>query len=191
MHSFIRDAPGSSGFLRDLKAWFHLGSAFEPIPQMKRAPVHAQPPFNANSGLVVMVVDDNPSHLMRASELLEQCGISALLASDGAEAVQLACERSFDIILMDLQMPVLDGLQATSRIRQFEGLHSRRRTPVVAYSTSNVSTTVLIDCGMDGRLSKAFNTADLEACLLQWCEGFQPRSGLAVAKQHEGAACRL
>lgn len=90
-----------------------------------------------------MVVDDNHSHLMKASELLEQCGSSSLLASDGAEAVHLACERSFDIILMDLLMPVLDGLQATSRIRQFEGVHSRRRTPVAAYSTSNVSTTIL------------------------------------------------
>jgi two-component system sensor histidine kinase BarA len=130
------------------------------------------------------VVDDNPSHLMMASELLEQCGISPLLASDGAEAVQLACERSFDIILMDLQMPVLDGLQATSIIRQFERTHPRRRTPVLAYSMSNVSMTILADCGLDGRLGMPFNTTELEACLLQWCGGFQPWSGFADARAH-------
>jgi CheY-like chemotaxis protein len=184
MNSFLRDAPGSGGFIRDVKARFHRCFAFEAISQKKRASVHAQLPFNANSVLSVMVVDDNPSHLMTASELLEQCGLSAFLASDGAEAVQLACERSFDIILMDLQMPVLDGLQATSRIRHFEGVHSRRRTPVVAYSSSNVSTTILAECGIDGRLSKPCNTTDLEACLLQWCEGFQPWSRLADARTH-------
>jgi len=181
---FLRDAPGSGGFLRDVKSWFHPWSAFEATPGKRSASLHTPPPFNVNGGLSVMVVDDNPSHLMKASELLEQCGISALLASDGDDAVYLACERSFDIILMDLQMPVLDGLQATLRIRQFETAHSRRRTPVVAYSTSNVSKTLLADCGLDGRLGKPFNTPELEACLLQWCEGFQPWSGSADAPAH-------
>jgi CheY-like chemotaxis protein len=167
-----------------VKSWFQPWSAFEATPGKKSAPLHAQQPFNVNGGLTVMVVDDNPSHLMKASELLEQSGISALLASDGEKAVSLACERSFDIILMDLQMPVLDGLQATSRIRQFEKAHSRRRTPVVAYSTSNVSMTLLADCGLDGRLGKPFNTPELEACLLRWCEGFQPWSGVADARAH-------
>jgi len=178
----LLDAPGSGGFVRGVRAWLRPWSAFEATLGKRSAPLYAQRPFNVNGSLSVMVVDDNPSHLMKATELLEQCGISALLASDGAEAVHLACERSFDIILMDLQMPVLDGLQATSRIRQFEGVHSRRRTPVVACSTSNVSTTMLIGCGMDGRLSKPFNTTEIEACLLQWCEGFQPWSGLADAR---------
>jgi CheY-like chemotaxis protein len=177
MKGFLRDAPGSGGFLRDVKSWFHPLTAFEATPGKRSVSLDARQRFNVNGGLTVLVVDDNLSHLMRASELLEQCGISVLLASDGAEAVLLACERSFDIILMDLQMPVLDGLQATSKIRQFEGAHSRRRTPVVAYSTSNVSKSILADCGFDGRLAKPFNTTELEACLLQWCEGFRPWSG--------------
>lgn len=151
MNSFLRDAPGSGGFLRGLKCWFHPQWAFEPTPGKKSAFLHApQQPFDVNGGLTVMVVDDNPSHLMKASELLEQCGISALLPSDGAEAVHLACERSFGVILMDPQMPVLDGLQATSRIRQFEGAHSRRRTPVVAYSTSKGPKTILNRPGFRG-----------------------------------------
>ena len=64
-----------------------------------------QPP----SGLHVLVVDDNPSNLAEACELLSRWGITPILATDGAEAVAVARERELDLILMDLQMPVLDG----------------------------------------------------------------------------------
>ena len=74
---------------------------------------------------------------------------------------------------MDLQMPVMDGLLATSKIRDFECTCSRPRTPVVAYSTSEVSMRLLTAMGMDGRLSKPCSTAELEACMLRWCKGFR------------------
>jgi CheY-like chemotaxis protein len=130
--------------------------------------VHAADAFSVNDGLMVLVADDNPSYLKMASDVIEQCGISALLVSDGAEAVHLACERRFDIILMDLQMPGMDGLKATSRIRQFEDTCSRPRTPMVAYSTSEVSKTLLTASGMDDRLSEPCSAKELEVCLLRW-----------------------
>ena len=59
-------------------------------------------------------MDDNPVNLMVISALLESRGLMPFLAADGAEAVALASGHHFDLILMDLQMPILDGLEATS-----------------------------------------------------------------------------
>jgi CheY-like chemotaxis protein len=120
------------------------------------------------------VVDDNPENLNMVSELLEQCGITALLAEDGAEAVELVCKSRFDIVLMDLQMPVMDGLAATAKIRRFESMHARPSTPVVAFSGAPVSRDVRDASGMNGVLLKPCTVEELESCMQQWCIGFQP-----------------
>jgi CheY-like chemotaxis protein len=66
----------------------------------------------------VLVVDDDPVNREVASSLLECCGVESALAADGAEAVRLFCrDREFDLVLMDLQMPVMDGLAASKAIR--------------------------------------------------------------------------
>ena len=107
--------------------------------------------------------------------MLSLWGISAMQAADGAEAVALACGHEFDLILMDLQMPVLDGLAATAQIRSFERQHARPRAPVVAFTSSPFSGSepVLRACGMDAVLTKPCNAATLHACLCRWC----PRMG--------------
>src|SRR5687767_3509863 len=83
---------------------------------------------------VVLVADDSPANRMLAFELLSCMGIKPLLAADGAEAVALAGEVPLSLILMDLQMPVLDGYAATWEIRHLEREHARKRVPVVAYT---------------------------------------------------------
>ena len=117
----------------------------------------------------VLVADDNPSELGYARELLGYWGITPTLAADGAEAVTLACEGDFDLILMDLQMPVLDGLGATKRIRVYEHQQSRVRTPVLAYTSCVLEEDVLRDCGVDGVLAKPCSAIALQECLLRWC----------------------
>lgn len=174
MKSTHRYAPGSGGLGTSVRAWFARWSDFDTRIPKKSSFVHAQPAFNSNGGLSVLVVDDNPSHLMMASELLERCGISAMLASDGAEAVALACEIDFDIILMDLQMPVLDGLAATSMIRRHESTHARAHIPVVAYTSLAVGQALLAANGMNDTLAKPCSAQELSDCMARWCPGFLP-----------------
>jgi len=122
----------------------------------------------------VLVVDDNPSNLGDACELLGSWGITPTLATDGAEAVAVACGGDFDLILMDLQMPVLDGLEATKQIRVYEHRKACARAPVLAYTSSVLEEDVLRDCGVDGVLMKPCSANALQECLQRWCA---PRFG--------------
>ena len=120
--------------------------------------------------LCVLVVDDNPVNLMLATEMLSFWSIKPLLAADGAEAVALANELRLDLILMDIQMPVLDGLAATRQIRRFERELARARVPVVAYTSSrSIQARLLHDFGLDDVLDKPCDAQALRDCLVRWC----------------------
>lgn len=122
-------------------------------------------------GLSVLVVDDDPVNLVVASQMLSSIGIKPLLGGDGAEAVALACELELDLILMDLQMPVLDGFAATAQIRRFEREHARTRVPVVAYTATLVSAEHprLRDSGIDAVLAKPCGVRAIQECVMRWC----------------------
>ena len=116
--------------------------------------------------LTVLLVDDNPVNQAVAASLLQRAGHTVTLAANGQEAVATAQSMRFDVILMDLQMPVMDGLAATRAIRAWEfehAVHGRPRTPIVAMTAH----TLLADreacaaAGMDGTLSKPVVEADL------------------------------
>ena len=119
--------------------------------------------------LSVLVVDDVPQSQRWVCELLVSLGISPLLAADGEQAVAVAKRRRLDLILMDIQMPVLDGPGATRMIRQHETEVARRRVPVVAYTSIGAHAAHVRDSGMDGVLHKPCNPFELHACLAQWC----------------------
>jgi CheY-like chemotaxis protein len=80
----------------------------------------------------ILVVDDNEANRMLLSLYLERFPCELTVAENGRDAVNLVREREFDLILMDGQMPVLDGYSATSEIRSFEKAQGRRRVPVAA-----------------------------------------------------------
>jgi two-component system, sensor histidine kinase and response regulator len=128
----------------------------------------------APSELHVLVVDDNPSNLAEACDLLSHWGITPIVAMDGAEAVAVARERELDLILMDLQMPVLDGLAATKQIRAGEQERRSPRAPVLAYTSCVIHGDVLRQCGLDGVLEKPCSAVALQECLRRWCG---PRGG--------------
>jgi CheY-like chemotaxis protein len=121
-------------------------------------------------GLRVLVADDNPAALNEVGDLLAGMGVTMLSADDGAQAVALAHGGNLDLVLMDLQMPVLDGLGATKQIRLHESERSGARVPVVAYTSRACDRQLMRDCGLDAVLSKPCSEESLRQCLARWCD---------------------
>ncbi len=88
----------------------------------------------AGGALRVLVADDNPTNRFVASKLLETLGCSATTAEDGLQAVERAVTERFDVILMDIKMPGLDGVQAARAIRALDGPASQ--TPIIALTAN-------------------------------------------------------
>jgi len=92
--------------------------------------------MNNNSHRIVMVVEDFEDNRFMMRRLLETSGYHVLEAINGEEAVRIAEQERPDLILMDLSLPLLDGLAATRRIREHEGL---RHVPIVAVSAHDTA----------------------------------------------------
>lgn len=111
--------------------------------------------------LRILLVEDHPINQMIATNLLEKNGHKVVLAKDGQEAVDLFPTASWDMVLMDVQMPVLGGLEATKIIRAAEP--AGQHTPIVAM-TANTSDADRDEClasGMDDHLAKPISAAAL------------------------------
>jgi len=109
----------------------------------------------------VLVVEDNAVNRTVLSRLLQAVGCTIVTASDGSEALELLSSQTFDIVLMDVQMPVMDGLTATRLLRKRPGPESK--LPVIAL-TANVfaeDKQKCIDAGMDGFVGKPINPTAL------------------------------
>ena len=122
----------------------------------------AEPEPRTDSGRHVLLVEDNEVNRKFAVRVLEKAGWNVEIATNGQEAVDAYERNSFDIILMDVQMPVMDGLKATRHIRLLEESRDRR-TPIVAM-TANAMTgdrERCLDAGMDGYVSKPVRRAIL------------------------------
>jgi PAS domain S-box-containing protein len=118
------------------------------------------------NGMQVLLVEDHPLSQDIIFEMLEDLGCQVEVASDGAEAVNCALERNYDLILMDMQMPRMDGLAATRAIRAQLG----RRTPIVALTANAFAEDRqrCLDVGMDGHLHKPVTPATLARTLAEW-----------------------
>jgi CheY-like chemotaxis protein len=117
----------------------------------------------------VLIVDDNATNRLLAQRVLSKLGIASETAEDGAQAVAALQQRRWSLVLMDCQMPVLDGFEATQQIRELEKSLGRR-TPVVALSAGAMSEERerCIAADMDGFLAKPLVPRDLVAELERW-----------------------
>ena len=132
------------------------------------------------AGLKVLVVEDNPTNQLVARRILEQLGAIVSLADDGAAGVEAASLGGFDLILMDVQMPGMDGLEAARRIRALPG--AAARAPIIAL-TANVMAHQRASyraAGMDGVAAKPIAPAALVAEILRLSQA-GPEAQAAVA----------
>ena len=135
------------------------------------------------SGVRVLVAEDNQINLRLASLMLERLGCRADVAANGLEAVQAVRRQPYDIILMDVQMPEMDGVEATRAIRALPGLGV---PPYIIAVTANVlheDRQSYVEAGMNDFLGKPYTPAELKATLvraLSQVQGLSPAASPAA-----------
>jgi PAS domain S-box-containing protein len=121
------------------------------------------------AGTRVLLVEDNDINQEVAAELLREVGIVVDLAQDGAVAVDKVRRSTYDLILMDMQMPVMDGLEATRAIRELPDLAN---LPIVAMTANAMADdrNRCLAAGMNDHLAKPIDPEELVAALLRWAK---------------------
>jgi CheY-like chemotaxis protein len=140
--------------------WFEIAA---PLAEPDIAPAPEAPVEGWLNGMRILIVEDNATNRLIASRMLESLGAAVETANDGAEGVEVAGRDAFDLILMDVQMPVMDGVAATRAIRQLPA--PAGEVPIVAM-TANVFSHQqqgYIEAGMTGSVSKPLSPARLLA----------------------------
>ncbi|MBL8487893.1 MAG: PAS domain S-box protein [Rhodocyclaceae bacterium] len=135
-----------------------------------------------HGGARVLLVEDNEINREVATDLLRDAGLTVVEAEDGARAVEMAAAGAFDLILMDVQMPVLDGLAATRAIRRQPGGEG---VPILAMTANAFEDDrqACIDAGMNDHVPKPIDPTVLYAALIRWLPGRPelPPAGPAAA----------
>ena len=136
-----------------------------PVASARRVVQAAQELSGGIGGLQILLVEDHPVNQKLATTLLKQWGHVVQVANNGQEAVALFPTQHWDLVLMDMQMPVMGGVEATRLIRASEA--AGERTPIVAMTANAMALdrATCIEAGMDEHLSKPFKAAALQAML--------------------------
>jgi CheY-like chemotaxis protein/HPt (histidine-containing phosphotransfer) domain-containing protein len=119
------------------------------------------------SGLHLLVAEDNDMNQFVTRETLRRAGCTCDIVGDGGLAVEAVQKREYDGVLMDCQMPGMDGLEATRRIRQNEISKAAKRIPIIALTAEAIQgdREKCLAAGMDGYVTKPINVADLFAAI--------------------------
>ncbi|SUW62500.1 Signal transduction histidine-protein kinase BarA [Buttiauxella agrestis] len=157
------------------------GCLLKPVTSTRLLPLLAEHTFNANPALVdslenkklpltVMAVDDNPANLKLIGALLEDHVQSVELCGSGAQAIERAKQMQIDIILMDIQMPEMDGIRACELIRQ---MPHHQQTPVIAVTAHAMAgqKEKLLSAGMNDYLAKPIEEKKLYSLLMRYQPG--------------------
>ena len=119
---------------------------------------------------VVLLVEDNIVNRMIGAEMLKSFGVEVMEAEDGAQALTLLQSQRVDLVLMDIQMPVLDGYAATRALRERESRLRLPRVPIVALTANAFDEDAVqsLAAGMDAHLAKPYSRAQLRELLTRW-----------------------
>ncbi|MEF8755116.1 MAG: PAS domain S-box protein [Accumulibacter sp.] len=148
----------------------------DPAPEQSAEQALAQ----RHSGARLLLAEDNPINREVTLGLLQEIGLLVDVAHDGAEAVELARRTAYDLILMDVQMPVLDGLDATRSIRAMAG---GEHVPILAMTANAFEEDRLrcLDAGMSDHVGKPVDPEVLFATILRWLAGRSAPAAPAAA----------
>jgi PAS domain S-box-containing protein len=132
-------------------------------------------------GASILLVEDNEMNRQIAREILEDAGGIVSLAVDGREAFETVIEDEYDVVLMDVQMPVMDGYEATRRIREWES-NTQSSIPIIAMTAHAMKgdEEKSLEAGMNDHITKPIDPDRLVKTLLKW---IVPRKGLIRSQQ--------
>ena len=161
------------------------GSTFGFELALEVAPLTAAMPLNDLEGASstellkgrVLLVEDNLVNQMVGVAMLESLGLDVVSSDNGEEALAKLAVTPFALVLMDCHMPVMDGYEATHRIREAEQRNGRPRMPIVALTANAFKNDVerCLAAGMDAHLAKPYSTKQLRAALAPWLQGADAR----------------
>jgi CheY-like chemotaxis protein len=163
-----------SGELCGSVFWFTVDAR---VAEPERLEAATDEPQRVLAGGRILVVDDVATNRELVKAMLTPFGFDIVEAASGAEAVAAALGGPFDLILMDLQMPGMDGLAATRAIRQTS--HANGKTPILALS-ANVLPEHVASCqnaGMNDHIAKPISPAELLTKIARWTEGEDSDAG--------------
>ena len=155
--------------------WFEI-----PLPRVERASEEAagvEPVQELTAtGLRILLADDHPANRKVVEIMLAATDMELIAVEDGSRAVEAFRSGTFDLILMDMQMPVMDGLTATAAIRRHEAAHGLARTPVVMLTANAMAEHVEAGraAGADAHLAKPVTMASLFAAIGSVLEPVRP-----------------
>ncbi|SJZ86724.1 Signal transduction histidine kinase [Oceanospirillum multiglobuliferum] len=145
-------------------------------------PIDVNDALAARIGAKILLAEDTPVNQQVTLGMLKQLGFSATLAEDGAQAFAEYQKELYDLVLMDIQMPIMDGYEATSSIRALE-MKLGRHTPIVALTAHamNGDRELCLEKGMDDHLAKPLAKQALIEALIRWLPVHQGVSSIETA----------
>ncbi len=128
----------------------------------------------ANNILKILIVEDNPQNMKLIQMTLRPHGYTFLQAVDGEEAMAIALKENPDLIIMDVQLPRIDGLEVTRRLKRTSGCRNTPIIAVTAYAMKGDGAKA-IEAGCDAYLAKPINTRELPGTVARMLTGAQPK----------------
>jgi CheY-like chemotaxis protein/HPt (histidine-containing phosphotransfer) domain-containing protein len=127
----------------------------------------------------ILLVEDNPVNQRVFTRQLETLGLKVDIRDDGSDGVEARCNGGYDVILMDCQLPTMDGFEATRQIRAWEAQQNAKRVPIVAVTAHVMAgdAEACFQAGMDDYLPKPFDLAKLQQVLARWLPEAEPKEG--------------
>ena len=185
--TFVEGSQSANGFGRS------LDSAAAPDAQGKppSTPTLSEPLESVQLRGHVLLVDDNPMNQIVAHDMLIAAGLEVTIADNGRKAINLLSEGGFDLVLMDIQMPEMNGYEATRAIREQTAFSTLPILAMTAHAMSSVRDQCLA-AGMNGHIAKPINLCSLHQTLAQWLPiNETPTANAASAPSEADASIRL